>query len=186
MNLTYLYSFIQGLFLGQEGSHDYEHVLRVVRNAKLIAASEGADQDICELLALVHDYGDKKLGHNVEKLSLMGLLIEAGIEQGRASFYAQEVALMSFSASQGKAGPQSLEGKVVQDADRLDAIGAIGVARCFAYGGHKGRSLTDSLIHFDEKLLKLVELFNTKTGRGLAEIRHKRLYEFYQHMKDEL
>jgi len=186
MNIEFLYEFVRELFEGKEGSHDYEHVLRVVRNSKIIALKEGADPIVCEMLALVHDYGDKKLGHNLQKLSLAGLLIRAGVGADKAEWYAQEVALMSFSASNGQAGPQSLEGRVVQDADRLDAIGAIGIARCFAYGGHKGRSLRDSLKHFEEKLLLLEGLFNTVTGKDMAQIRHHRLQEFYQNMQEEL
>ena len=91
---------------------------------------------------------------------------------------------VSFSQNKGKA-PDTLEGMVVQDADRLDAMGAIGVARTFAYGGEHGRSLGDSIQHFYDKLLRLKALMNTETGRKMAERRHAFLEAFLEEYLEE-
>ena len=91
---------------------------------------------------------------------------------------------VSFKQNKGKA-PDTPEGKVVQDADRLDAMGAIGVARAFAYGGEHGRSMADSVQHFYDKLLRLKELMNTDTGRQMAEQRHAFLEAFLKEYYEE-
>ena len=91
---------------------------------------------------------------------------------------------MSFSQNRGKT-PSTLEGKVIQDADRLDAIGAIGIARTFAYGGEHGRPLQDSVQHFYDKLLLLRDTMNTETGRQLAAARHDFLEAFLRELEEE-
>ena len=91
---------------------------------------------------------------------------------------------MSFSQNRGRR-PETLEGKIVQDADRLDALGAIGVARTFAYGGEHGRSLDESVAHFHEKLLLLKDELNTETARKLAEPRHTFLERFLEEYERE-
>ena len=92
---------------------------------------------------------------------------------------------VSFSKNRGK-HPESLEGKIVQDADRLDAIGAVGIARTFSYGGHKGRSLTDTVQHFHDKLLLLKDKMNTETAKQMAESRHQFLITFLKELEKEL
>jgi uncharacterized protein len=91
---------------------------------------------------------------------------------------------VSFSRNRGKQ-PETLEGKIVQDADRLDAIGAIGIARTFAYGGEHGRSLDSSIRHFHDKLLLLKDGMNTKTGREMAEERHAYIADFLEEYRKE-
>ena len=91
---------------------------------------------------------------------------------------------VSFSRNQGRT-PETIEGRIVQDADRLDALGAIGVARTFAYGGKHGRPLQDSVNHFHEKLLRLKDMMNTETGRRLAEERHRFLEAFLREYEEE-
>jgi uncharacterized protein len=91
---------------------------------------------------------------------------------------------VSFSKNRGNS-PESIEGKIVQDADRLDALGAIGIARTFAYGGKNGRSLEDSLQHFHDKLLLLMDEMNTEEAKKLAIVRHKYLEEFIEEFKAE-
>ena len=92
---------------------------------------------------------------------------------------------VSFSKNRGK-HPETLEGKIVQDADRLDAIGAVGIARTFSYGGHKGRPLTDTVQHFHDKLLLLKDEMNTETAKQIAESRHQFLITFLKELEKEL
>ena len=92
---------------------------------------------------------------------------------------------ISFSQNQGRV-PETIEGKIVQDADRLDALGAIGIARTFAYGGEHGRSIQESVQHFNDKLLLLKDLMNTKTAKALAAKRHKFLEDFLKELDEEL
>ena len=92
---------------------------------------------------------------------------------------------VSFSKNKGK-HPESVEGKIVQDADRLDAIGAVGIARTFAYGGNKGRSLESSLQHFDDKLLLLKDEMNTEEARNIAETRHAYMQGFLAEIQEEM
>lgn len=92
---------------------------------------------------------------------------------------------VSFTQNRGQK-PETIEGMIVQDADRLDALGAIGIARTFAYGGEHGRSLEDSVQHFFDKLLLLKDEMNTQSGRELAESRHDFLCQFLQHLKEEM
>ena len=91
---------------------------------------------------------------------------------------------VSFSRNRGRR-PETAEGKIVQDADRLDAMGAVGVARCFAYGGEHGRSMEESIAHFHEKLLLLRDELNTESARRLAENRHKFLLDFLREYEEE-
>ena len=91
---------------------------------------------------------------------------------------------VSFSQNRGKR-PETLEGKIVQDADRLDAIGAVGIARTFAFGGEHGRSLDSSILHFHEKLLLLKDEMNTETARQMAEERHAFMLEFLKRYEKE-
>lgn len=177
--------YASALFAGDSGGHDLDHTLRVYRTAVRIAQAEGADREIVALAALLHDVDDRKLSP------------ETCENQGRARFFlhshdiSNEVSqlilgiISQVSFSGGKT-PASLEGKCVQDADRLDAMGAIGIARTFAYGGSKGRRLHDpegmdhttSVQHFYDKLLRLEGLMNTETGRLLARQRHEFMEEF--------
>ena len=96
----------------------------------------------------------------------------------------RDIASVSFSKNRGRK-PETLEGRIVQDADRLDAMGAVGIARTFAYGGEKGRPLKDSVSHFHEKLLLLKDLMNTEAGRALAEERHAFMLAFLAELEKE-
>ena len=96
----------------------------------------------------------------------------------------RDIASVSFSKNRGRK-PETLEGRIVQDADRLDAMGAVGIARAFAYGGEKGRPLKDSVSHFHEKLLLLKNMMNTETGRNLAEERHVFMMAFLEELEKE-
>ena len=188
--------------------HDWHHVFRVRRNALAIGRTESVDLLVVELTALLHDIadhkfhgGDETAGPRTARQWLESLQApEDLIEQ-----VCQIIARLSFKGAAVAQEPLSLEGMVVQDADRLDALGAIGIARAFSYGGAKGRPLYDpavppeqhasfeaykkgagpTLNHFYEKLLLLKDRFNTAAGRRLAEERHDFLAEFVRRFLDE-
>ena len=174
--------------------HDWSHIERVVNTTKMIAEGEGANLFICEAAALLHDVIDDKIVQDpagaLKKLKEFLTSIEVAPEEIEA--IESIITRMSFKNHQENQ-ELSLEGKVVQDADRLDAIGAIGVARVMCYSGSKGRPIhnpdmkprenltpeeyrngeSTAIMHFYEKLLKLKDLMNTKYGNELAKGRHE-------------
>ena len=179
--------------------HDWWHMVRVRNIARELAEKEGANQFICELAALLHDMVDDKLIADPEKalIELKVWLVQQELVEETIKHIIQIIMTMSFKGN-GQSVPSTLEGKIVQDADRLDAIGAIGIARCMAYSGSKGRPIHDpsrtvrdnlsledyrsgqdiAIMHFYEKLLKLKALMNTPSARKIAEHRHKVLEDF--------
>lgn len=188
--------------LGQDSSgHDWWHVQRVTRIARILAYLEGANAYICELSAWLHDVADEKLNESKEAgyERVQHWLQQAGVEASDQENVLEIISTMSFSGGTGST-MRSLEGQIVQDADRLDAIGAIGIARTFAYSGWKGQSMYDPFIplrehmtreeyrkgkstamnHFYEKLLKLKDKMNTESARLLAEGKHQSLELFLQ------
>jgi uncharacterized protein len=192
---------------GQDSSgHDWWHVQRVTRIARLLAYLEGANPYICELSAYLHDVADEKLNESkeagYERVRLW--LKQAGVEASDQETVLEIIGTMSFSGGTGSA-MRTLEGQIVQDADRLDAIGAIGIARTFAYSGWKGQSMYDPFIplreqmtreeyrkdkstainHFYEKLLKLKDKMNTESARLLADGKHQSLELFLQFFDKE-
>lgn len=190
---------VQAKLAGEASGHDWWHIVRVRNTARKIALEEDADVFLCQLTALLHDMADEKLNdkpdEELEKIHVW--LLEQGLSQSDAEHVIRNIKTMSFKGD-GKSVPDSLEGQIVQDADRLDAIGAIGIARCMAYSGHKGRPIHDpkmiprqhltsedyrsgqdtAIMHFYEKLLKLKDLMNTDYGRKMAEQRHAYLEDF--------
>ena len=177
--------YIEALFAGSSGGHGADHTLRVYRNAMAIAEGEICDPDIVALAALLHDADDHKLFDTKDNANARAFLKAQHIPDETADRICEAVNSVSFSQNRGKR-PETIEGRIVQDADRLDAIGAVGVARTFAYGGEHGRSLDDSIAHFYEKLLLLKDEMNTETGRRLAEERHAFLLAFLAEYKKEM
>ena len=177
--------YIETLFAGNAGGHGADHTLRVYRIAMAIAESEICDPDIVALAALLHDADDHKLFDTKDNANARAFLKGQNIPDEMADRICAAGNAVSFSQNRGKR-PETIEGKIVQDADRLDAIGAVGVARTFAYGGEHGRSLDDSIAHFHEKLLLLKDEMNTETGRRLAEERHTFLLTFLAEYQKEL
>ncbi|WP_158828799.1 HD domain-containing protein [Mucilaginibacter lacusdianchii] len=189
-------AYVQETLKQAEGGHDWWHILRVWNNAKLIAQTEPADMLVVELAALLHDIADSKFHDGNEDIGpeTAGKFLQSqGVDAGVIHHVQQIIRHMSFKASFDAVTFHSKELKVVQDADRLDAIGAIGIARAFTYGGFKGRELYNPEIafnlnmskeeykkstaptinHFYEKLLLLKDKMNTPTARQLAEERHQ-------------
>ena len=177
--------YIRSLFRTDSGGHDAEHSLRVYRNALRIAEKEpGCDMEIVALAALLHDADDHKLFSTENNANARSFLRENRIPEERADRICEVINSVSFSRNQGRQ-PGTIEAKVVQDADRLDAMGAIGIARTFAYGGEHGRPIEESVQHFHDKLLRLKDLMNTETGRKLAGNRHLFLVDFLRELEEE-
>lgn len=181
--------------------HDWEHIRRVRDMSMHIQSLEGGDRDVIELGALLHDISDHKF--NGGKLNAGGQkakewLIELGAKMSIVNEVASLVDKISFKGAKVDAGVLSLETKIVQDADRLDAIGAIGIARAFAFGGNRNQIIyaentepvlhesfesyvnakTTTINHFYEKLLLLKNEMNTTIGIQLAEERHQFMKDF--------
>lgn len=177
-------AYVQGLFAEDSGGHDTTHTLRVYENAMKIASSEDCDKEIVALAALLHDADDHKLFDTEDLSNARAFLRSAGISGDKEEKICRVISEVSFSANRDKA-PSSIEAMIVRDADRLDAMGAIGVARTFAYGGQHGRNMSESVYHFHEKLLLLKDMMCTGTGRELAEKRHVFLEEFLKELEEE-
>jgi uncharacterized protein len=186
-------------FKSDSSGHDWYHTNRVRNLAVAIAKDEGADIFICELAALLHDVADEKLNESAEAgESKVKSWLNNNVENKQLCADIMEIiTTISFKGGHGKE-VSSLEAKVVQDADRLDAIGAIGIARTFAYSGAKGQAIYDPEIavrtemtkeqyrnekstainHFYEKLFKLKDRMNTKSAIKIAEDRHRYMEQF--------
>lgn len=192
---------IRDQFLEDATGHDWYHIQRVVNMARYIQSKEGGDVEIVTLSALLHDISDHKFnGGQLDEGGKVAyaLLSKLHYPEDRALHVKYIVDHVSFKGANTTAQMNSLEGQIVQDADRLDAIGAIGVGRTFAYGGHKGQPMHDPSIpsklhdsfesyansngttinHFYEKLLLLADRLNTETARRIGEKRHKLMEQF--------
>ena len=200
--------FVQKELQNAEGGHDWFHIERVWKNAKLIAKSENVDIEIVELGALLHDIADSKFHNGDEKIGpkkALNFLIEQDAEYIVIDHVIAIIENISFKGGNQKRSFNSLELDVVQDADRLDAIGAIGIARTFNYGGFKNRAIYNPEIdpnlkmtkkeyknstaptinHFYEKLLLLKDKMNTATGKKLAEQRHQFMEAYLEQFYNE-
>ena len=177
--------YIRELFRNNSGGHDAAHSLRVYRNAMRIAESEpGCDRDIVALAALLHDADDHKLFHTENNANARAFLAGQSIGETEIEQICRDINSVSFSRNRGRR-PGTLEGKIVQDADRLDALGAIGIARTFAYSGEHGRTPDSSIEHFHEKLLLLKDEMNTETARRISEPLHAFLEQFLKEYEQE-
>lgn len=189
--------FVKETLKHAEGGHDWFHTERVYKNALLISKTEAVDILVVQLGALLHDIADSKFHDGDETLGpqmAREFLFKQNVDSLIIEHVVNIIKHISFKNSLGgKSSFNSKELDVIQDADRLDAIGAIGIARCFNYGGFKNRPLYDpsmppnpnmtkeeyktsespTLNHFYEKLLVLKDKMNTKTGRQIAENRHE-------------
>ena len=184
--ITAAKEYIQGLFRNNSDGHDVNHSIRVYQNACKIA--EGYPESnlmVVSMAALLHDADDHKLFHTENNANARAFMQSQQVDSHTVEFVCEVINGVSFSKNKGT-HPRSVEGKIVQDADRLDAIGAIGIARTFAFGGKNGRSLESSLQHFYDKLLLLKDEMNTEEGRRTAEIRDAFMKEFLEEIHEEL
>ena len=206
--ITTTIAFVKKELKNAEGGHDWFHIARVFKNSILISKDEKVDVFVVSLAALLHDIADPKFYNGDETVGpkvATKFLKEQEVHEQIINHVVHIIKHISFKNSFDKASEKftSIELKVVQDADRLDAIGAIGIARCFNYGGFKNRALYDPEIipnlnmtkeeykksdaptinHFYEKLLLLKDQMNTASGKKIATQRHvfmeKYLQQFY-------
>ena len=172
--------YVKELFAGNADGHGADHTMRVYHNAlSLLEAYPEADRFVSLLAALLHDADDHKLFNTENNENARTFLEKEGLEAETIEQICTIINAVSFSKNRGKR-PETLEGKIVQDADRLDAIGAIGIARTFAYGGKVGRPLSDSIEHFYDKLLLLKDEMNTDAAKDIAQTRHEYMTKFLE------
>jgi len=177
--------YVERLFEGNSDGHDAQHTFRVYKNAQLISESyPEADCFIISLAALLHDADDHKLFRTGNNDHARAFMHGHGIPDETIETICRIINAVSFSQNRGRV-PETQEGKIVQDADRLDALGAVGIARTFAYGGKAGRSLDDSIQHFHDKLLLLKDEMNTDAARQMAVRRHEYMTRFLQEYNRE-
>lgn len=190
---------LQAIFAADSSGHDYHHTMRVYRLAVRIAQEEQADIDIVSLAALLHDVDDRKLSPETcrDKARAVALMREYGFEDAVIQQVRTILDEVSFQGTDSVA-PSTIEGMCVQDADRLDAIGAIGIGRAFAFGGSRGRAMylpeeapqlhmdtaayaksqSCTINHFHEKLFLLKDMMNTRCAKALAEHRDQVMHAF--------
>jgi uncharacterized protein len=206
-------NFVKATLAEAETGHDWFHIERVYKTAKTINAIEKGDELVVALAALLHDIADSKFNNGDEEIGPQkaGEFLKSMNVADEISIHVQQIIKnMSFKASFEQINFSSKELNIVQDADRLDAIGAIGIARAFTYGGYKNRVLYDPSIHpnlnmskdeyknttaptinhFYEKLLLLKDLMKTPSGKLMAQQRHdfmqEYLNQFYQEWEGKL
>ena len=191
-----------------EGGHDWFHIQRVLNNALLISKSEHVDVFVVQLGALLHDIADSKFHNGDETVGpkiAREFLFSINVDSSAIEHVVNIIENISFKGGNITQNFKSPELDVIQDADRLDALGAIGIARTFNYGGFKNRALFDPSIkpslnmskeeykastaptinHFYEKLLLLKDKMNTKTGRKIAEKRHQFMEDYLEQFYEE-
>ena len=178
--------YVRELLGNNSGGHDLSHSMRVYKNAMMIAEKEpGADLTVVALASILHDVDDHKLFDHENNENARAFLSGKDISGELTEEIVGVIDSVSFSKNRGKK-PGSLEGQIVQDVDRLDAMGAIGIARTFAYGGEHGRSIEESIKHFYDKLLLLKDELNTDTAKSLAAKRHGFLEAYIAEIKEEI
>lgn len=207
-DINWLLKELKTYFNEESTGHDYWHAERVWKTALTIAKEEKADLKIVEAAALLHDVADWKMDESkrvVGEQKLSFWMNELGYTVSEQESIRLIIDNMSYKGGTNNRKVLSLEGQVVQDADRLDALGAIGIARAFAYGGSKGRPLHNpemdptefddfeaykkhkgaTVHHFYEKLFKLKALMNTESGKRLAKSRDTFMHEFIDRFYSE-
>jgi uncharacterized protein len=200
--------YVKDTLSGAEAGHDWWHVYRVYNNAKLILETEQADRLVVELAVLLHDIADSKFNNGDEEIGpqkACEFLRSIQVDETIIEHVQHIIRNMSFRSGLGEINFHSKELAIVQDADRLDAIGAIGIARAFTYGGFKNREIFNPAIppilnmskedykmnnsptinHFYEKLLLLNGQMNTETGRQIARERHNFMETYLKQFESE-
>lgn len=196
--------YVKDKFENEYSGHDWFHTLRVFKTATRIAEAEGADVETVQLAALLHDVDDRKLSPETyeDKANARNFLSSNNVDESRIDEICRIIGEISFAEN---CVPSTLEGKCVQDADRLDAIGAVGIARAFAYGGNHNRLMyhpdiapnpnmsreeyvknqSTTVNHFYEKLFKLTDMMNTDTAKSIAKERDAYMKAFIAEFLDE-
>lgn len=174
-----VFSFHQRDFTG----HDVAHLERVLRLANHLSRSYPIDPFTLQLIVLLHDIEDPKLAGTMK---VVDILNRYAVKPDVKEKVLRSVDALSYSSQKKGKVEVDLEGKIAQDADRLDAIGAIGIARVFSYGAHLKRPLEETLKHFDEKLFKLEGLMNTPEAKQLAQERTQYLRQYYELFLSEM
>lgn len=195
--------YVRQRLAGEGSGHDWWHIYRVWQLAKTIAEKEGVATEVVELTALLHDIADWKFTDGDETVGpkIAGeWLAQQGVDGQTIQIVQEAMSDVTYLGAGVQKKVRSKVGEIVQDADRLDAIGAIGIARCFAYGGYKGREIynqeikptlhqtaeeykkngTHSINHFYEKLLLLKDRMNTQTAKEMAQERHQFMESFLE------
>ena len=202
-------SFVQETLSNAEGGHDWFHTLRVFNTSIHLAKQEKVDVEVVALAALLHDIADSKFHDGDETVGpnmARAFLFKENVDSEVIEHVIKIIENISYKSSlDGEQDFNSKELEVVRDADRLDAMGAIGIARCFNFGGFKNRKLYDpeieaveyankedykksespSINHFYEKLLKLKDLMHTKTAKKMAKKRHRYMQDYLDRFFDE-
>ncbi|CAN5422902.1 HD domain-containing protein [soil metagenome] len=201
--------FVKELLINEGTGHDWWHAVRVSSAARDIQRAEGGDAFVIDLASLLHDIGDRKVIHKTDDDYTIAenFLNQQELDKSIVDQIMFIIKNMSYSKNlRQKLSDAPIELKIVQDADRLDAIGAIGIARMFTYGGSRGRVIFDpevsdrnisnsdeykkpsgsSFHHFEEKLLHLKDLLNTDTAKTIAENRDAFMRQYIQQFKDEI
>ncbi|MEB2299262.1 HD domain-containing protein [Lysinibacillus xylanilyticus] len=195
---------VRGIYEQFDASHDFQHIERVYQNALAILQTESeADAEVVKIAVLLHDVSDKKYTDSKEQENK--LIAELPLSEEKKQHIRDCIEQVSFNGG-NELEATSIEAKIARDADRLDAIGAIGIARTFAFGGAKGRKLydkeenarmdmtedeyrsknTSSVTHFYEKLLLLKDLMITEKGKQMAEERHQFMVQFLEQLQNEI
>ena len=198
-------SYIKDKFKNEYSGHDYFHIIRVYNMATRLAKCEGANLEVVQLAAILHDVDDRKVSPKTYKdqTNARLFLTSNGVDEITVDLICQIIREISFGDN--ISAPTTIEGKCVQDADRLDAIGAIGIARAFAYGGNHNRHMyhpdikpnlnmtkdeyrkseSTTINHFYEKLFQLADLMNTETAIKIARERDEYMRIFVAEFLDE-
>lgn len=196
--------YVKDLLAKEYSGHDYYHCIRVYNNAMLICKDMDCDKELVSVASLLHDVDDAKLFDSKDYENARKILNDLNYEK---DFIEKVINIIKDVSFKGKDSviPSSLEGKIVQDADRLDAIGAIGIARTFAYGGNHNRLIYDPTVkpnlnmdynqyknsnnptinHFYEKLLLLKDMMNLEKSKEIATHRHKFMEDYLKEFYDE-
>lgn len=198
--------FVKDFFKDDHSGHDYYHTLRVYKLAKSIAEKENADIELTSIIALLHDVDDCKLvgPDGILFKNTKKFLKDNNISEEKINLICNEISKITFKGN-GVNCPETLEGKIAQDADRIDDLGAIGIARTFTYGGSIGRTIYSpdiairdsvsesdyinnsgtSIGYFYEKKLKTLDLINTEEARKIAITRTNYIKEYLKEFFDE-
>lgn len=180
------FDYVYDILKDDVTGHDIDHIKRVYKIGCEILEVSNCNEEVVKLALILHDIDDPKINKDYNgDCTLARNFLENKVTKENANHICEIINRMSFSKNKEKKQELTFEGKIVQDADRIDALGAVGIARTFSYGGAKNRTMLNSIDHFDEKLLHLYDLLNTNEAKKIAKQRHEFLVNFYHQFKKE-